>query len=574
MNNQITSVSYTVSSNKGAFALLVGSGVSRGAGIPTGWEVVIDLIRKIAAMTNESCEPNPEKWFIEKFRKDPDYSDLLESLTNTQAERLNLLRPYFEPTEDELEEGLKKPTIAHRMMAQLIAKSYIRVVVTTNFDRLLENALKDIGIEPSVISNPGHIENTMPLIHSPITIIKINGDYLDTSFLNIKSELDQYDGRLMDLLGYVFENFGLITCGWSAAWDIALVQSLKTANKFRFSNYFTYVGKSGEHLDALASIRKGHTIPIVNADTFFTELHENIEALENNNSSHPLTPQIALARLKKYVVRDEHIISLHDLIKGEVDRVFENFDALPVTVASSKEEIKVRIEYYLLHCHTLCSLFVNGIYWGKEQHHSIWLNSLARFSSSKERSGNTIWLSLETLPGLIFLYSIGLASILSKDYKLLSKLFSMSVYKSYGEINILDGISAHNTIDPDTLKKALDNQNLVPMSELLFSYLKPFFSSYISHIRDYESLFDRFEYMQALAYTKKMGKGWSPIGRFGYRIIRGGKEHPFGKILHEVETNNDGASLFSPTLFTDLADLKQVEESFKEYFSKVQYNFF
>ena len=37
--------------------LLLGSGVSRAAGIPTGWEVVIDLIRKVAALENENCDP-------------------------------------------------------------------------------------------------------------------------------------------------------------------------------------------------------------------------------------------------------------------------------------------------------------------------------------------------------------------------------------------------------------------------------------------------------------------------------------------------------------------------------------
>ncbi|MBC5992431.1 SIR2 family protein [Pontibacter cellulosilyticus] len=574
MNDQVTSVSYSVYSNKGAFALLLGSGISRSAGIPTGWEVVLNLIRHTATLKNENCEPDPEKWFTEKFKKDPDYSDLLESLTNTPAERLNLLRPLFEPNEEDLEDGLKKPTVAHRMIAELVRKRYIRVVITTNFDRLLENALKDVGIEPTVISNPGHVENTMPIVHSPITIIKIHGDYLDTSLLNIKSELYKYDDRLGELLRFVFENFGLITCGWSATWDIALRQALESSNKFRFSNYFTYVGKPVGDLENLASIRKGHTVAIDNADTFFKELHENVEALENSNSEHPLTPQIALARLKKYIVRDEHIISLHDLIKGEVERVYENFDSLLVNGTSSSEEIKQRIEYYFQQCSTLCTLFVNGVYWGKEQHYSIWLSSLARFSSAKDRSGGTIWLNLETLPGLIFLYSIGLSSILRKDYKLLSNMFSMTVHRSYGEMNILEGVSAHNVIDPDSLKTVLGNRNFVPMSEMLFSKLQPFFDSYMPHTRDYENLFDIFEYMLAIAYTKKIGRGWSPIGRFGYRIMRSGKMHPSEHILHEFKTTKEGARLFSPSLFADFEDLEQTDKDFKEYFSKVCYHFF
>lgn len=33
--------------NRGVYALLLGSGVSRAAEIPTGWDVTLDLIRKV-----------------------------------------------------------------------------------------------------------------------------------------------------------------------------------------------------------------------------------------------------------------------------------------------------------------------------------------------------------------------------------------------------------------------------------------------------------------------------------------------------------------------------------------------
>ncbi len=36
-----------------------------------------------------------------------------------------------------------------------------------------------------------------------------------------------------------------------------------------------------------------------------------------------LSPQIAVARLKKYLTNDEHRIRLHDLLMGEVERVHE-----------------------------------------------------------------------------------------------------------------------------------------------------------------------------------------------------------------------------------------------------------
>ena len=44
-------------SNPGAYAALIGSGVSVSAGIPTGWQVVLDLISKVARVLGE--DPGP-----------------------------------------------------------------------------------------------------------------------------------------------------------------------------------------------------------------------------------------------------------------------------------------------------------------------------------------------------------------------------------------------------------------------------------------------------------------------------------------------------------------------------------
>jgi hypothetical protein len=50
-------------------ALLLGSGVSRSAGIPTSWEIVLDLIRKAAVLEGTSAEANPEEWYRSVHQK-------------------------------------------------------------------------------------------------------------------------------------------------------------------------------------------------------------------------------------------------------------------------------------------------------------------------------------------------------------------------------------------------------------------------------------------------------------------------------------------------------------------------
>lgn len=169
MLDPILSLASSVHSNKGVYALLLGSGISRSAGIPTGWEIIIDLVERIAAMSQEDCKPDPEKWYVQKYSEEPNYSKLLDMLAKTPAERNQLIRPFIEPTEEEREEGKKAPTKAHKAIAELCRKGYIKVIITTNFDRLMETALVEAGVTPTVISNPDGVDGAMPITHSQCT---------------------------------------------------------------------------------------------------------------------------------------------------------------------------------------------------------------------------------------------------------------------------------------------------------------------------------------------------------------------------------------------------------------------
>ncbi len=53
------------------------------------------------------------------------YDTLLEASAPSDAARRDLLEAYFEPTEQEREDGLKQPTAAHRALARLIADGQV-----------------------------------------------------------------------------------------------------------------------------------------------------------------------------------------------------------------------------------------------------------------------------------------------------------------------------------------------------------------------------------------------------------------------------------------------------------------
>jgi len=86
MIDPFISLALSVQSNRGVYALLLGSGISRSAQIPTGWEVVEDLIRKIARLREQDCGADPAAWYTETFNAAPSYSDLLAEIAKTPAE--------------------------------------------------------------------------------------------------------------------------------------------------------------------------------------------------------------------------------------------------------------------------------------------------------------------------------------------------------------------------------------------------------------------------------------------------------------------------------------------------------
>jgi hypothetical protein len=46
MLDPITALAFSVFENKGVYAVLLGSGLSRAARVPTGWEITLDLVRR------------------------------------------------------------------------------------------------------------------------------------------------------------------------------------------------------------------------------------------------------------------------------------------------------------------------------------------------------------------------------------------------------------------------------------------------------------------------------------------------------------------------------------------------
>lgn len=147
-----TALAMSIHAAPGVYALLLGSGISSEAGVPTGWHVSQDLVRRISVAEGVDLLKlglSPEAWFLDTYGHEPRYDELLKRLAPTDPARRALLRGYFDPPPGD--HGPLEPTAAHHVIAGLCAVGRIRVIVTTNFDRLLERALDEAGADTQVL---------------------------------------------------------------------------------------------------------------------------------------------------------------------------------------------------------------------------------------------------------------------------------------------------------------------------------------------------------------------------------------------------------------------------------------
>lgn len=264
----------------GVYAFLVGSGVSSAAGVPTGFRIVEDLVRQIARQTEIDptvYEKDPSGWWTAQTGRAPRYDDLVLELAPTERARQSLLRQYFEVNDSG---GPIVPTSAHASLAQLCAGGYVRVVLTTNFDNLLEQALDAAHVTFNVLATEHQIRAREPLAHAPVSVIKLHGDYRSTRLRNAPDELAAYGPEQTALLRQVLDEYGLVTIGWSGAWDLALIDAIRATLPRRYPLYWVSHGSSVNPA-AARLIAERHAVPVLStgADEILSDLVQRVERL-------------------------------------------------------------------------------------------------------------------------------------------------------------------------------------------------------------------------------------------------------------------------------------------------------
>lgn len=508
MLDSVSAVAFEMQAGKGMFALLLGSGVSRSAKIPTGWDITLDLIRRVAAARGDDPGADPANWYKMTFDRAPDYSELLDSLATTPTLRQQVIRPYIEPSDEERGRGEKLPTAAHMAVANLMAKGYVRVVLTTNFDSLLEQALAELGVNPTVIASADHVSGALPLVHAGPTIIKLHGDYMDTRIRNTLGELSAYEPVIDTLLDRILDEFGLIVCGWSGEWDIALKAAIDRTPSRRFPMYWAARGALPAAAQALVDRRSGRVVQIAGADDFFYALEQRVQAIEALRQPHPLSTDIAVAMLKEYLPEGRHRIRLNDLLGGEFRRLLTRLDGLHFSTSMwSPEEFERQTAQYVSAAESLLPLaFIAGM-WSNEQQIRPWLKFIVELGNRKRGiGGSTPLVNLHALPAALVFYALCLGGVVGGRLSPIGQIFSQGIDVNGKErplgvaLNIALTMPGPNGFN---LLPAYANKPF-PGSELVAAALRPVAKNELREADAFDDAFARLEMALGFKYAEEL----------------------------------------------------------------------
>lgn len=505
---KLTTLAFSMYSNKGAYALLLGSGISRSAHIPSGWEVEEKLIQKLGASQGFINSDNWHQWYKDKYQQSASYSSLLGEIVKTSTERVQLMKTFFEPTDTEKELGWKFPTKAHTAIAKLAKKGYIRVILTTNFDRLLEKAFELESITPQVISHEGTISQATPIVHSKIpTIIKINGDYIDCQFRNTSEELDEYPEQMKLYLHRIFEDYGLVTCGWSGDWDKGLIEIINETSRSRYNSFFASVGEPRDSIKSLSQNRLGEIIPIDSADNLFSELYEQIVALEKYDANTNMSHEMMMARVKKYLSSKEYDIEFADIIEKWGTEAYNQItEVAHYNFPLTKDNFTRYLEIHLRAVKPLMDAAILTVRWGREWHIKLFGDILVKlctkpFINGEIKREETQY--LHSLAGMLLLNTIGIACVKYERFKELDVILKRSVPEGnfmsfYREplLYLLGG--THWTYE--TWNGLMGVNYYYPFSLFFLQKLAPAFKNYFVTDSEYENVFYIWEHLKSLVY--------------------------------------------------------------------------
>ena len=203
------------------FIFFLGAGASESSGIPIASWMIRDFKRKLRQLWQSEGKPlgDFDSWLESKpgwEDNDSLYAKCFEAFEPTEFGRARYLERWMRTA---------SPGWGYFALSQLLARSYIDTVVTTNFDDLIYESCTLYSVRrPRVYSAMTPYTSIEP-DHLRPTIIKLHGDYLYANLRNTTPEMQDVDDQLMAQVSGLFQHHEVVVLGYSGS-DMRVMREL------------------------------------------------------------------------------------------------------------------------------------------------------------------------------------------------------------------------------------------------------------------------------------------------------------------------------------------------------------
>ena len=253
----------------------LGAGASASAGVPTAMDMVWEFKQELYVSQNKvsrqtvsdlsnSSVREKLQTHIKAMQNIPEsgatdeYAALFERVYLSEADRSNYIKALIDGS---------KPSYGHLALAVLMREKLIRIVWTTNFDRLLDDACAKVfettgSLTTVDLDSPHKAKQAIDDEQWPIEI-KLHGDFLSRRLKNTRNELRKQDANLRNMLVDSCKRFGLVVVGYSGR-DDSVMDALDEAAKL-----------SGAFPHGLFWLHRGETRPTPRVSEVLTQAQQN-----------------------------------------------------------------------------------------------------------------------------------------------------------------------------------------------------------------------------------------------------------------------------------------------------------
>ena len=283
----------------------LGAGASASAGVPTATDMIWEFKQKLFVSQHRNAASSVADLSQPNIRaRLQAHIDSLENLPHpgTPEEYAGLFEATY-PAESDRQEFLRaklsgaKPSYGHLALATLMRGQRCRLVWTTNFDILVDDACAKVfettsALKTVTLDAPDMARQAIIGEHWPLQV-KLHGDFRSRRLKNTGDELRRQDSQLREMLVDSCQRNGLVVIGYSGR-DDSIMDILQKAakNKDAFPSGLFWLHRKGEEpwprvynllREAQNSGAKATIVMVENFDETLRDLIPLIDGIETTH---------------------------------------------------------------------------------------------------------------------------------------------------------------------------------------------------------------------------------------------------------------------------------------------------